>query len=286
MPNWVYNTLTVSGTPADIKAFADKAKQQYETRWLSESWIRNEDGTSTRVEEKDRKVIVSMSKEVELSFWNFIAPPTEKLDLYFGEANGTEDKEWNWYAWNNANWGTKWDANDVSMSPEYDEINDTTGSIVYYFSTAWSVPEPVLSAMINQHTELHFHLRGVEEQGWGVEFSGSDGSYGIDREWDIPSSHKEWVDTDQEGSCKCSYEDEEDNFYSDCPRDETDFIVVVQKSYRVSASSAENAYELAIEQEGNANEKIKQLDETTAWVIDDQGVRQYPTLNSEVPKLE
>ena len=268
MPNWVYNTLVVSGKPADIKKFADKARTPRP--------IRDDNGVSNG------------ETDDELSFWNFIAPPEEKHDLYFGRADGTEDKEWNWYSWNNANWGTKWDANDVSMSPEYDELDDTTHSLNYYFSTAWSIPEPVFSAMINQHTELHFHLRGVEEQGWGVEFSGSDGSYGVDVEWDIPCSHKEWVDTDKEGSCRCAngFGEDEENWYSDCPREKQEFVVIVQKSYRVIADTAENAYELAMEQGNNLDELMEVLDETTAWVLDDQGVRRYPTLNSEVPTLE
>ena len=119
MPNWVYNTLTVSGTPDDIKKFADKARTPRPIR----------DGEEIKDDSDD-----------ELSFWNFVAPPEEKHDLYFGIADGTEDKEWNWYSWNSANWGTKWDANDVSMSPEFEEIDDTTGSVHYYFSTAWPWP--------------------------------------------------------------------------------------------------------------------------------------------------
>jgi hypothetical protein len=41
-----------------------------------------------------------------------------------------------------------------------------------------------------------------------------------------------------------------------------------------------------MEQGNDPDEQMEVLDETTAWVLDDQGVRQYPTLNSEVPKLE
>jgi hypothetical protein len=295
MPNWVYNSLTVSGEPAELKKFATKASQQHETRWLSESWIRNEDGTNTKVEDKDRKILTVMSDESPMSFWNFIAPPTDSLGDYFGTAGFVEgvgftgeSKETSddWYSWNSSNWGTKWDANDEYVSPELNEIDDLTRSLSYTFSTAWSIPEPVFRAMVQQHPELHFHLHSTEEQGWGAEFSGSGGSYGMDKEWNIPQSHKDYVDSDQEHSCVCANDSDEDEWYKDCPRDEQEFIVVIQKSYRVRTNTAENAYELAMEQGNNPDEQMEVLDETTAWVLDDQGVRKYPTLNSEVPTLE
>jgi len=267
MPNWVYNTLTVSGKPDEIKAFTEKADKPRPRS--------NDEGKTIELEETDG-----------LSFWNFIAPPEEKYDLYFAISDGTADQTWGWYGWNSENWGTKWDANDTSMSPSPDEITEHTGSVIYYFSTAWSYPEPVVRAMAEQHPNLHFHLRSVEEQGWGAELSGADGKIYTDKTWDIPSSHQEWVDTDQEGSCVCANYDDEDDWYKDCPRDEQEFIVVIQKSYRVRTTSAENAYELAMEQGNDPDEQMEVLDETTAWVLDDQGVRQYPLLSNKVPELE
>jgi hypothetical protein len=296
MPNWVYNTLTVSGDPDELKKFADKARQQHETRWLSEQWTWNEEvKANTKIEDKDRKILSVMSDESPISFWNFIAPPTESLEDYFGTAGFVEgvgftgdknDESAGWYAWNSSNWGTKWDVSDESVSTKFDEMDDTTTELRYYFSTAWSIPTPVFEAMVVQHPELDFHLHSTEEQGWGAEFSGSGGSYSMDKEWDIPQSHADYVDTDQEDSCVCQNDDDEDNWYEDCPRDDKAFIVVIQKSYRVMTDTAENAYELAMEQGNNPDEQMEVLDETTAWVLDDQGVRQYPTLNSEVPKLE
>jgi hypothetical protein len=169
------------------------------------------------------------------------------------------------------------------MSPE--KVTEHTGSVIYYFSTPWGDPDVVFEAMVKQHPNLHFHLRSVEEQGWGAELSGADGKIYTDKTWDIPSSHQEWVDTDQEGSCSCQNDDEE-NWYDDCPRDDQEFIVVIQKSYRVRTTSAENAYELAMEQGNDPDEQMEVLDETTAWVLDDQGVRQYPLLSNKVPELE
>ena len=72
---------------------------------------------------------------------------------------------------------------------------------------------------------------------------------------------------------------DEDEWYSDCPREEQDFILVIQKSYKVSASSAENAYELITEQDNNPDEQMELIsDETMIWVLDGNKDRVYPKL--------
>lgn len=86
MPNWVDNTLTISGKPEDLRAFAEKAKTPYDL------------SAKTGLEEG-------------LYFWNFIKP-SESVDY-----------ENNWYDWNIENWDTKWDACyvDVSFDIETDK---------------------------------------------------------------------------------------------------------------------------------------------------------------------
>ena len=47
----------------------------------------------------------------------------------------TEDQKENWYDWNTANWGTKWDVSDIDCTPVDDD-----GVITVSFDTAWSPP--------------------------------------------------------------------------------------------------------------------------------------------------
>jgi hypothetical protein len=304
MANWVYNNISVSGKRDDLIAFAEKARQTHETQWLSKEWVSNEDGTNTRIPAEERTIEIEMSDAQPLSFWNFIRPTDEELPYYFGNKTKPEDEPdpnatseermakamtfsgSGWYDWNIREWGTKWDANDENGdAPDLDDLKDTD-SISYSFSTAWSVPEPVFRAMVQQHPELDFDFSSEEEQGWGVEFTSSDSEDGEERSlmetksWDIPESHADYVERDNEDGCICSHYEDEDDWYEDCPREDKDFFVVVTKTYRVSAINAENAYNLATD---NDPDEMMELieDETLISIKGENGERLYPTLDGE-----
>ena len=204
MPNWVNNTVTVNGDPEEIKKFREKAAQPYKL------YHSNEEQTNDDC----------------FAFWNFKRPPQEALDSgeYFAthgfskEHGHTGQTHNNWYNWNNREWGTKWDA----CRPEV--VWEDSSSIQYAFDTAWSMPEPVFEAMVAQHPNLNFDIYCIEEQGWGVEYVGSDGELTTIDEWDIPATHEESVK--RQGECYCSYGDPEDgNPFSDCPELETAIAV-------------------------------------------------------------
>lgn len=46
-----------------------------------------------------------------------------------------EDQKEEWYGWNTANWGTKWDVSDIDCTPVDDD-----GVITVSFDTAWAPP--------------------------------------------------------------------------------------------------------------------------------------------------
>lgn len=183
MPNHVYNTMTVTGTPEAIKAFKEKARHE------------------------DR----------EFSYWNFITPPQEAIDS--GEYEGTHGWEGgeskgntpnNWYNFNRREWGTKWDAYEVCT----DFVLEDSEFQVQWVS-AWGEPMPVFVAMVEQHPELEFDFSWQEEQGWGGEAIGAGGDFSIGDEWEIPNSHE---DCALRGTtCACEWADEPTDFYPDCP---------------------------------------------------------------------
>ena len=116
------------------------------------------------------------------------------------------DQEGDWYNWNIANWGTKWDADDAAIVDETDEL------VTYAFATAWSPPLGVLEAFVNQHMDLDIDFTYEEEQGWGGVMEIRQGKLVKSDEYDIPDSHAEMLR--RGNSCFCSPGDPA--WFADC----------------------------------------------------------------------
>ena len=260
MPNWVFTSMSVSGKKEDLLAFAEKAKQPHQTEWLSEQWIRNEDGTNTKVDDADRKIEVKTETPDAISFWNFIAPTEEEKPYYFGnkvkpedepDPNATQEERMakamsfsgsGWYDWNIRNWGCKWNANSDELDTDLDEVKaGTETSLTYRFETAWSPAEGVFRAMTEQHPELSFEFHNEEEQGWGVVFEGENGTLIMVKEWDIPNSHADYVELDREDNCSCQNYEDEDDWYDDCPDKSKSHRVSITYTYVVRSQDEERA---------------------------------------------
>lgn len=82
-----------------------------------------------------------------------------------------------WYSWNIANWGTKWN----SYSLQIIRQAENEGELV--FKTAWSVPHPVISKIREKFPDLKIHLRSWDE-GWCFAYAGQNlvGPW-TDNEW-------------------------------------------------------------------------------------------------------
>ncbi len=84
MPNWCYNTLLIEAEPQVISKIKAQLSAPYTTKY-------------------DDTGIVDVQKD--LSFWNIIRPPADKMDEYHGTHGYTADgkvgdTEFNWYNWN------------------------------------------------------------------------------------------------------------------------------------------------------------------------------------------
>lgn len=218
MPNWVTNTLTVTGDKADLDKFVEQVGRTH-TRQFS------------RLENVDGK-FVSITEDAEwtgeFTFWNIHAPHPSIMDEYNGVADGNAGPN-NWYGWNVTNWGTKWDA-DVA-----DVVRDGDNEWRVVFSTAWSPPYPVIATAAHQHPNLRFWLEWEEEQGFGAEVEFDTEGPNEVRTWDIPESHADFVDRDNEDGCVCAYEEDQQYWFADCPGKDDEW----------TAASIEDAAELA-----------------------------------------
>jgi hypothetical protein len=191
MPNWVYNELTISGSAEDIANIKEQLARPKP--------MPNGEASEERV----------------ISFWNIKHPPLDKLDEYHsthGWANGeaTGQTNYNWYVFNNREWGTKWDASDASLN------SDTETSLSYSFSTAWSPPS-VFTALSEQYPDATITLWYEEEQGWGGKIAFENGEENEIEEWDSPESHADYKDRDKEDQCCCNWDDDVEDWYDDCP---------------------------------------------------------------------
>ena len=194
MPNWVYNTLTITGDEQEVQRFVSQAKKP---------GLLTSDGEGL----------------TELSFANFVRPDESIMDEYWGPEPKKDslaemlkhDTNW-WYDWNVRNWGVKWDASDVYAD------TSSPGTAHYGFNTAWGVPTGVFDAMAEQFPSLVLSLRSVEEQGWGVEHIADEDGVRIIEEWDIPTTHEDRMKYLEHCHCDELRDDEVAYMHDDCPK--------------------------------------------------------------------
>lgn len=303
MPNWVYNSVTVSGEKSALEAFAAKAAKPVVLN-VKGTNVKQEDGTN----KYEAELFHEDTREEDFSFWNFIAPVDEDLDYYTGiivdpKPDGYEG--WtpeqkmahsmkftgkDWYNWNITNWGVKWEAGEVSFA---ENLTSTTPSLDYSFNTAWSIPEAIFTALCEQHPELDFAFESEEEQGWGATYTSSkvDGAEDgeatstllLVSEYDVPQSHADYVERDREDCCNCQDDQDEDYWFDDCPRASKEFAVVIQQTFIIKAESAEKAWEITQDAMGALSielpDGLEHADEDFIFVKDiDTEERLFPTL--------
>jgi hypothetical protein len=141
MPNWSFNSLSISGNPEEIAQVKFQVAQPFErelTIWDKEKKVYYDD-------------IVKFDNPV-FAFWNIVQPV-----------------EFNNYKY----WGTKWDVaihNDDEYPTTTIEI-DEADHLVYRFDTAWAPPEEAVAELSRQYPNLIMDMEYEEETGWGGEFT-------------------------------------------------------------------------------------------------------------------
>ena len=226
MPNWVSNSLSVSGDSATLKAMAEKLNTPV-TKHHPE--LSNVDGEWKEVE------ATQLFSNPIFSFFNVIAPTD--LETYYAtpKLEPRIEKEFNpwpsilndiatkndWYNWNVRNWGTKWDIaafdGEQYGSTTVEEISPE--QLLYHFQTAWSPVFPVIEKLSEQYPTLVFDYEYEEEQGWGGEAAWKDGEITFQSQYDEPNSHTDFVERDNEDGCVCSWLEDSESWYDDCPRE-------------------------------------------------------------------
>lgn len=137
MPNWCENNITISGPAEKIETIYNtmKAKKQ---------------------------------------FLEVLVPAPENM---WRDAIGSEDKKRlneqgipNWYDWQTANWGTKWEIDEEQIERVgFEKRKDGTASIGLYALTAWSPPITAMENFLSENEDCSARVAYLEE---GNDFSG------------------------------------------------------------------------------------------------------------------
>lgn len=179
MPNWVYNTITVSGHYKYVLEVKQVMSQPVPVMKLKP-------GSAWEAVQGDW-----VMEETDFSFWNVVSPPVDRWGEYFtGE---------NWYQWNITNWGCKWDAkadyeSGNALEGEYLNENYDRCELVYRIETAWSPPVAFIEKMAERFPMCQVELAYEEEQGWGGELVYDAGKIVVESEYDIPQSHADFME--------------------------------------------------------------------------------------------
>jgi uncharacterized protein YjiS (DUF1127 family) len=107
MPNWTYNNLQFIGkTEESVKQLKDLLK----------------------------------SDESDFDFNNIVPMPQHIFQGNLGQEEREIHGKNNWYDWSIMNWGTKWNACDVTVEQNENVLN-------YTFDTAWDAPREIVRAL-------------------------------------------------------------------------------------------------------------------------------------------
>ena len=217
MPNWVFNSLVVSGQ--------SKMELQLLVEQMNKPFSVHHDSYNRETGKMEKKE-THYSNPV-FAFWNIVKPTD--LQAYYGEQTHQTDldnfvesfnnavaNDNSWYYWNLRNWGTKWDVacGDDEQYPDTRFEWTDDGDAMYHFNTAWSQPEEAIQKLSSQFPTLEFDLEFEEEQGWGGKITFVDGEKVEESYYDIPDSHDAHVKLDKD--CPCEIGDLE-YAYPDCP---------------------------------------------------------------------
>ena len=233
MPNWVFNSLSVTGNELDLQKMMEQLNAPF-TQPLIESVFNQE----TEKWEVVNTGTITYSNPV-FAFWNIKRPTEDLFDEYFGiqpkvkSEVSLDDPNWyadveekrkvsnHWYDWNITNWGTKWevavpDTNNW-RSTEIVEMGKVKedDNVIYRFDTAWSPPSPAIQELSSQYPTLTFDLEFEEETGWGGTEVFRDGVMISEFFYEQPASHQDYVELDR--TCLCENGYDYDDWYVDCP---------------------------------------------------------------------
>jgi hypothetical protein len=228
MPNWVANSLVITGEDKSLNALREQLSQPYHqhhydvfTDSISHTEVEGQfllwnivrptnlqayyeyDRLMAEAEaRKNAEATPSLSPEEMMEKLSEAVNNVSQTDLTEFTQKFQNDVEvgQDWYHWNIREWGTKWEISDSAVSQK-------KGELIYEFATAWSPPVPALNKLAAQYPKLVFTTRFHDE---GNFFAGEvhwrDGKQVFEQDLNIDHALLE----EMYGSCHACESDEND----------------------------------------------------------------------------
>jgi hypothetical protein len=157
MPNWVTNIVELKGNAeqvASILEFVKSDEREFDFNKIAPipKELQNTQAPTNIIsqkeyDEQEERLARGELTESEKS-WGISRGLTLELSMEYKKRFGAD----NWYNWQTANWGTKWNASEVFISDN-----------AISFNTAWSAPEPILAALSEKFPEVEFFIQFADE---------------------------------------------------------------------------------------------------------------------------
>lgn len=171
MPNWCFNTLHLKGPEAEIKRFVT-ANMSRPIRWPA---IITPSGNELSPTTPDGPAYFS---------FNALCPCPQEVILrgYDTHRSGTPVDGIHWCR---NNWGTKWDAYHLHITPEMMGYHKGCQELKFSFETANSAPSGWIISMVQEFPRLSIHYEyALPDSLIGRTFEFQDGSVRHFEEWD------------------------------------------------------------------------------------------------------
>jgi hypothetical protein len=156
MPNHVTNRLTIVGNEQEVAKCLAEIKGTNEDQFIDFNTFapipQELVGTTAPpkilsqkdYDEQEKRIANNELTDIEKQ-WGFSRGITKEMSNKFKDEFGYD----NWYDWQIANWGTKWNA--------YDQFFN--GDNMIEFSTAWSTPYHAITALSVKYPTLRFEIK-------------------------------------------------------------------------------------------------------------------------------
>jgi hypothetical protein len=161
MPNHITTRLTIIGTEEQVKQVREAIKGEREEQFIDFNKIapipkelENTQSPLTIISQEEYDIQELKIANDDLTEnernWGISRGLTQKLADEYKKKFGYAE----WYGWQNANWGTKWNA--------YDQIFNEASKVIT-FDTAWSTPQRAMYHLSTKYPTLRFKVEFADE---------------------------------------------------------------------------------------------------------------------------